>query len=126
MAAIAFVPHQTRKQATDLVAEAAEWLEGAGHEIRIRKDDADGDALSRWAVGDDELLDGLDLAVSVGGDGTMLRTVHLVCGADVPVMGINVGHLGYLTEFEPAGMRDALTRWLAGDHRTDSRMTLEV
>src|SRR6476619_3899414 len=119
MPAIAFVPHQTRQQAVELVTETAEWLEGEGHEVRIRKQDADMDALSRWAVGDDELLDGLDLAVSVGGDGTMLRTVHLVCGADVPVMGVNVGHLGYLTEVEPAGLRDALTRWLGGDRPTE-------
>src|SRR4051812_30402009 len=126
MPAIAFFPPQTRRQAALLVAETAEWLEGEGHEVRVRKEDADMGALSRWAVGDDELLDGLDLAVSVGGDGTMLRTVHLVCGASVPVMGVNVGHMGYLTEFEPDGMREALRRWLGGDHRTESRMTLEV
>jgi NAD+ kinase len=125
VAAIAFMHHQTRNEAVDLVAETAAWLEADGHEVRIRKDDAGG-ALSRWAVADEALLDALDLAVSVGGDGTMLRTVHLVCGAAVPVMGVNVGHLGYLTEFEPDGMRDALRRWLGGDHRTESRMTLEV
>src|SRR5947209_6489051 len=125
VAAIAFMHHQTRKEAVDLVAETAAWLEADGHEVRIRKEDAAG-ALSRWAIADEALLDGLDLAVSVGGDGTMLRTVHLVCGAGVPVMGVNVGHMGYLTEFEPDGMRDALRRWLSGDHRTESRMTLEV
>ena len=47
--------------------------------------------------------DGLDLAVSLGGDGTMLRTVDLVAGAGVPVLGVNVGQLGYLTEVEPGG-----------------------
>lgn len=126
MATIAFVPHHTRAQAVELVTETAAWLEAEGHTVRVGKEDAEPTGLERWAVGSDGLLQGLDLAVSVGGDGTMLRAVHLVCGADVPVMGVNVGHLGYLTEIEPAGMREALERWLRGDHRVEARMTLEV
>ena len=44
---------------------------------------------------------GLDLAVSLGGDGTMLRTVDLVAGEGVPIIGVNVGQMGYLTDIEP-------------------------
>ena len=54
-----------------------------------------------WGCSADELADGLDLAVSLGGDGTMLRTVDLVVRHGVPVLGVNVGHLGYLTEVGP-------------------------
>ena len=50
---------------------------------------------------------GLDLAVSLGGDGTMLRTVDLVAGDGVPIIGVNVGQMGYLTDIEPAGTRAA-------------------
>ncbi|MDA8045462.1 MAG: NAD(+)/NADH kinase, partial [Actinomycetota bacterium] len=69
---------------------------------------------------------GWDLAVSLGGDGTMLRAVDLVCGEQLPVLGVNLGRLGYLTVVEPAGLRDALGRFLSGDYRVESRMTLEV
>jgi NAD+ kinase len=72
------------------------------------------------------LADGLDLAVSLGGDGTMLRTVDLVCGTGVPVLGVNVGHLGYLTEVDPDGLRAGLKRFFAGDYRIEERMTLLI
>jgi NAD+ kinase len=56
----------------------------------------------------------------------MLRTVDLVCGSGVPVLGVNVGHLGYLTEVLPDELPDALQRFLAGDYRLEVRMTLEA
>ena len=126
MAAIAFIPHRTRPQAADLIAATAEWLEGLGHQVRVPTEDAEAVGLKRWMVDEDEISDGLDLAVSLGGDGTMLRAVHLMCAAEVPVLGVNVGHLGYLTEVDPAGMRDAIERWLAGEQPVEARMTLEV
>jgi NAD+ kinase len=64
--------------------------------------------------------------VSLGGDGTMLRAVDLVCGAGVPVLGVNVGHLGYLTEVDPEDLRPALERFLAGQYSVETRMTLSV
>src|SRR4051794_37912120 len=131
MAAIAFVAHLDRPEALELVEETGSWLEAAGHTVRVPADDAaraekEGTRLLRWATKDDELVDGLDLAVSLGGDGTMLRTLRQVCPAGVPVLGVNVGHLGYLTECEPGGLRLAIERWLAGDHLVEARMTLEV
>ena len=66
------------------------------------------------------------MAVSLGGDGTMLRTVEMVAPFGVPVIGVNVGHLGYLTEVEPVGLYDALERFLAGDHAIEERMLLSV
>jgi NAD+ kinase len=56
----------------------------------------------------------------------MLRTVGLVAGEGVPVIGVNVGQLGYLSEVEPSGMRMALKRFLAGSYEIEERMLLEV
>jgi NAD+ kinase len=68
--------------------------------------------------------------VSLGGDGTVLRTVHLLEGAGVPVLGVNLGTLGYLTEVEPASLDHALERWLAGpgagDWSLEERMLLDL
>ena len=118
MARIGFVVHSQREAALLLAKETAEWLTEGGHRSDILQTSADPDHL--------EAPPGLDLAVSLGGDGTMLRTVDLVCDDGVPVLGVNLGHLGYLTVVEPAGLRAALTRFLAGDFVLEPRMTLDV
>jgi NAD+ kinase len=64
--------------------------------------------------------------VSLGGDGTMLRSVRLVASGEVDVLGINIGHLGYLTEVEPRALDDALERYFAGEHSIEHRMLLSV
>src|SRR5205085_10039999 len=72
------------------------------------------------------LGDGLDLAIAVGGDGTILRTVALVAHAGVPVLGVNVGQLGYLNEVEPPDAVTALDKVLAGDFDVEERMQVRV
>jgi NAD+ kinase len=69
---------------------------------------------------------GLDVAISLGGDGTMLRAVDLVYEAGTAVLGVNVGQMGYLTEVEPAALDSALARLLSGDYAVEERMVLEV
>jgi NAD+ kinase len=56
----------------------------------------------------------------------MLRTVKLASGRGTPVLGVNLGHLGYLTEVEPPGLEHAVGRFLAGDYHVEERMTLDV
>ena len=55
-----------------------------------------------------------DLVLSLGGDGTMLRSVRLLDGAAVPLLGVNLGALGYLTEVESDHVDEALDRFAAG------------
>ena len=69
---------------------------------------------------------GLDLVISLGGDGTMLHTVQLVYPEPVPILGVNAGQLGYLTALEPDELEPALPRLLAGDYSVSERMVLEV
>lgn len=126
MATIAFVVHQERPEAAELARETIAWLQAAGHEVRLTTEDAAAAQLDDLGRGADEVVEGLDLAVSLGGDGTMLRTVDLVATAEVPVIGVNLGQLGYLTEVEPAGLRGALERFLAEDFQIEERMLLAV
>ena len=56
----------------------------------------------------------------------MLRTVELVSAYGVPIIGINVGRLGYLSEVEPGGLTDAFERFFSGAYRIEERMMLEV
>jgi NAD+ kinase len=65
-----------------------------------------------------------DLVVSLGGDGTMLRAAQLAHSADVPLLGVNLGTLGYLTEVEGHEAHGALDAIIAGNYQTEERMML--
>ncbi len=125
MAKILVAVHQHRDEAAALAADAVDWLRSCGHDVELPS--ADAVMVGRPACGcDDVTAQGYDLALSIGGDGTMLRTVELVSADDVPVLGVNVGQLGYLVEVEPDGLRSAVTRFLDGEHHIEPRMRLEV
>jgi NAD+ kinase len=126
MASIALVVHRQRPEAVRVARETAAALRERGHEVRLAREDADELDLSECACDPEKLAAELDLAVSLGGDGTMLRTVELVAREGVPVLGVNVGRLGYLTELEPSELPDALERFLAGSFNVEERMTLAV
>lgn len=112
MVTIAFVVHDGREDAKALAREAADWVRQSGHRAVL------------WAQDDD--VAGADLVVSLGGDGTMLRAVGLVHGSGTPLLGVNFGHLGYLTAVETGGLSQALEQFLAGTHTVQERMTLDV
>jgi len=126
MAVVGLVVHGERLQAMELARNASRWLLDHGHDVKLPAEDADATGLSQFGVAEEELGKGLDLAVSLGGDGTMLRTVDLVAGDGAPVMGVNCGQLGYLAHVEPSDMEAALARFLAGDYDVEERMMLDV
>jgi NAD+ kinase len=70
--------------------------------------------------------DEIDLVLTLGGDGTMLRAARLIDWRPVPMMGVNLGRLGFLTCCGLDEMERALTRVAAGDFRPQARMTLDV
>ena len=101
MTAVAVVAHHEREVAGDPRAQATcDWLAERGHEAWIvaRRRRRARPAASWSASGRST---DADLVVCLGGDGTMLRAVRLLDGAPVPLLGVNVGLLGYLTEVEP-------------------------
>jgi len=115
VALIAFYTHPSRPEAAALAERAARWLATGGHESvpALRPDGT-------------VSIDGADLLVSLGGDGTLLRAVVAALDAGTPVLGVNIGRLGYLTQVEPDDLEEALAGFLAGTHQVEERMTLEV
>lgn len=69
---------------------------------------------------------GVDLVLALGGDGTFLRAADLAYAADLPVLGINLGHVGFLAEWEQDALDEAVVRLVRGDYRIEDRMTLSV
>lgn len=121
---VGLIPHSERPEAQRLAAEASKHLVASGAVVRVLESDAP--ELKEFHVASDSFTDGLDIAVSLGGDGTMLRAVDLVSSAGIPVLGVNVGQLGYLAEVEPGAISDALKRVVAGDYTVVERMMLSV
>jgi NAD+ kinase len=70
--------------------------------------------------------DALDLLVTLGGDGTLLRGARVVAGHATLVLGVNLGHLGFLTSIAPAGLAGALDEVLEGAYWVDERATLRA
>ncbi|AZA11355.1 NAD kinase [Corynebacterium gerontici] len=70
--------------------------------------------------------DGVALVMALGGDGTFLRAADLAHDADLPVLGINLGHVGFLAEWEQDALDEAVRRVTDGDYRIEDRMTIDV
>jgi NAD+ kinase len=115
MAVIAFYTNPLRPEATALAERASRWLTEQGHRC-VPAVLPDGTASA----------EGADLLVSLGGDGTLLRAVETALAGGVPVLGVNIGRLGYLTQIEPNGLEEALAGFLSGAHQVEERMTLSV
>jgi len=73
-----------------------------------------------------EIGERCDLAIVVGGDGTILNAVRSLSQADVPLLGINVGRLGFLADISPDNLEDSLNEILAGSYHEEQRFLLEM
>ncbi len=113
MAVVALVAHERRPQALDALATAVDWLRARGHEVRLPRAEAAAAGLAALGLDDHALGPGATLAVSLGGDGTMLRAVELVAPHGVPILGVNLGRLGYLASVDPPALLTALEKALA-------------
>ena len=124
-ATVAVLVHPHREDAAATARQLAGWLAEEGHTLSLTHGDAALLGMPDAGRDDDELAVDASIAVSVGGDGTMLQTVKLVAGRGVPVLGVNSGRLGYLAEVEPSGAVEALETFFAGRHRLESRMRID-
>jgi NAD+ kinase len=120
-ATVVVVAHLERPEAALVARRAVSWLEERGHRVLMPTDDAGAVGLDHVGGPVDEAA-GIDVAISIGGDGTMLRTVALVSRFGVPVLGVNCGVLGYLSELEPEHLDEALDRYFGGRYDVEERM----
>jgi NAD+ kinase len=113
MSRVTFVVHEGREEAVSTAGDLRAVLEAEGVETEAARRPSD--------------IRGQrpDLVVSVGGDGTFLRAAHVAATADVPVLGVKVGRLGFLTEIEPGvGATELIRDALAGRARVEERLAV--
>ncbi|MGC2238969.1 MAG: NAD(+)/NADH kinase [Pyrinomonadaceae bacterium] len=127
---VGVVVKPNHKEAWATACELSEWLEKRGigligkpHEETER---VNAEKCEIDTVESEKFKSEADLIVVLGGDGTMLSTARLTGNREVPVLGINYGSLGYLTEFRIEEMFAALEEILSGHYELDRRVMLEV
>ena len=116
MQTVALYRKKTTPAADRVAREVREWAEGRG--LRVL---GEADLAERAAAGD---CAGLDLVVVLGGDGTLLSAVRALAGCEVPLLGVNLGRLGFLTEVALDELYPALEKVLAGEIEVEPRTML--
>jgi NAD+ kinase len=125
VARIGFILKPDKSEPGALLDELVPWLRALGHVAVVTTEDQVGSAGAEM-VPEESLGEQVDLAVSLGGDGTMLRASRLVAEHGRPVLGVNFGTLGFLAGFAPHEARWALELAIAGELPKSERMRLAV
>jgi len=124
---ILVVPHSGRADAVEITATAVDGLRAAGIEVCLLAEDADKlDHPDVRVVSANDAAQGCELTMVFGGDGTILRAAYLSSAYDVPLLGVNLGHMGFLAESEPDGLAAVLAAAIDRDYHVEPRMALEV
>jgi NAD+ kinase len=123
MRRVGLIVHGGRPAAVETAEAIAAWLGERGVATRCVKREFTG---ADEAVEPEAFVEGLDLVISIGGDGTLLRAAHLASSGGVPVLGVKVGRLGFLTEVDPPDATAVLEPALEGRMPIEERQALEA
>lgn len=123
----------TKKALWSPVAKVVNWFSENGHDFWIHEPIAAG-LIERNLVGADmgrehsvtDIVQAGDMVLSFGGDGTLLRTAHLTGPNDTPLLGVNIGRLGFLADIEVDQLFEALESITNGEYTIEERMVLEA
>ena len=129
---VLLVTHTGRSEARDAARKVAHWLSVAGIGVRMLAPEVELDRLEvgepgSWIVPEDRhAVEGCELVVVLGGDGTLLRGAELARMADIPLLGVNLGRVGFLAEAELEDLHEVVERIVEQRYDVEERMTLDV
>ena len=123
MSRIGLVVKPTSSEAIKLRDDLIGWLNQSGHKTFVPDAAAN---LEKQQENNKLFPDDLDLCVTLGGDGTLLRANALLEDNDTPILGINLGRLGFLAPFRPEDSKETLSQALSGKLALTKRMRLDV
>ncbi len=126
MRRVLLVTHTGRAEARAAAERASRLLAAAGVEVVAVPDEIPVPGGDLGVVDGPDAARGCELVLVLGGDGSLLRGAELARSADIPLLGVNLGHVGFLAEAEPGDLDDTVTRVLDGDYAVEERMTLDV
>lgn len=124
------VAHTGRPESLEATRLACELLTAGGATVvcldNQRDEFAALTAVAPLILGDDIAPTDVEMAIILGGDGTILRTAEIMRGSAAPLLGVNLGHVGFLAELEPENLADTIARCLAREYTVEERMTMDV
>lgn len=123
MERIGLMVHGSREDAVACAAKAARFLQGAGIKVQAEEDAA---ACLVGVTPFSQATEKPDAILSLGGDGTLLRGAQAAVKWNVPLLGVNLGRVGFLAEAEPENIEDVLRCLLAGEYTLEERGLLSV
>ncbi len=127
---VLLVAHPRRTEAHDLAAGVAERLHAEGMTVAILPSEIEAMDLGGHPgvvpASAASPAEGCELVCVLGGDGTILRGAEMSRGTDAPLLGVNLGHVGFLAESEREDLGATVDRIVARDYTVEERMTLEV
>jgi NAD+ kinase len=120
--------HTGRDSARRSATQVIQRLAAAGVAVRVTEDEVpDLECVGATVVPPGpSAADGAELVIVLGGDGTLLRAAELARPSGTPLIGVNLGHVGFLAEAEPDGLIQTVDHLLAGEYRVEQRMTIDV
>lgn len=121
---IGIIAKQHDQRAMDAACELAAWLKNKNINVIVTPDLADHVATTSLPLS--EIASKIELMVVLGGDGTLLQTGRCFVGSNVPILGINLGRLGFLTDTPLSNMFDVMDEVLAGQFKTKHHFALEA
>src|SRR5918992_1453203 len=120
---VGLVAKYQEPKAAQVVRWLIPWLKKRGKKVCVENGLAGAGAQS---CNKKEMAAQADLIISLGGDGTLLNIAPLVERAEVPILGVNMGGLGFITEVAVNELESVLSKTLEGDYEVEKRMTLEI
>jgi NAD+ kinase len=129
---VLLVVHTGREASERTAEQVVARLLKDGLRPRVLRSDIGGLDLERWDGGvqvvdtEDAAADGAEVVIVLGGDGTLLRAAELARPTGAPVLGVNLGHVGFLAEVDEDDLDSAIAAIVRRDYLIDERMTIEV
>ena len=126
--AVLLLAHTGRPKAAEAARSVAKRLADGGVQVRMLSDEADEVGVTDASVfgSGAEAVAGAELVLVLGGDGTILRAAELARDAAVPLLGVNLGRIGFLAEAESSDLEGTVDHVLAKDYAVEERLTLDV
>jgi NAD+ kinase len=125
---VLLVVHARRSHAVSVARDLAGRLIEAGVGVRLLADESELVAIPGAAVVPDDhaAAEGAELVIALGGDGTLLRAAEFARPQSTPLLGVNLGHVGFLAESDPMSLDMTVAKVLAGEYDVEERLALDV